>query len=156
MFRRIDTVFVRVRNLDEAVAWYTQHLGLEVRWRHPGVACLNLGETPLTLLETGEAFHPVEEAPFNFYAPDIEAELEDQRQQTTVLQNNAEFFFQAGLTDEAALNSACSEASTTSSWMPTPHTFCLEPKAVHSMYVAALTFLPPFSPVALVVMACSL
>lgn len=83
-------------------------------------------------------------------------ELEDQRQQTTVLQNNAEFFFQAGLTDEAALNSACSEASTTSSWMPTPHTFCLEPKAVHSMYVAALTFLPPFSPVALVVMACSL
>ncbi|MBO2518606.1 MULTISPECIES: VOC family protein [Limnochorda] len=73
MFRRIDTVFVRVRNLDEAVAWYTQHLGLEVRWRHPGVACLNLGETPLTLLEAGEAFHPVEEAPFNFYAPDIEA-----------------------------------------------------------------------------------
>lgn len=31
MFRRIDTVFLRVPNLDEAVAWYTEHLGLTER-----------------------------------------------------------------------------------------------------------------------------
>lgn len=73
MFRRIDTVFLRVPNLDEAVAWYTEHLGLTERWRRPGVACLNLGETPLTLLEVKDGFRPAEEPPFNFYVQDIDA-----------------------------------------------------------------------------------
>lgn len=73
MFRRVDTVFVRVRNLDEALGWYTEHLGLAVRWRQDGVACLSLGETPLTLLEVRDGFRPAQEAPFNLYAPDIEA-----------------------------------------------------------------------------------
>lgn len=73
MFRRIDTVFVRVRNLDDAVTWYTEKLGLRLRWRQPGVACLNVSETPLTLLEASDDFVPAAEAPFNFYTDDIEA-----------------------------------------------------------------------------------
>ncbi len=73
MFRRIDTVFLRVRNLEKAIDWYTRELGLTLRWKQPGLACLNLGETPLTLMEVAEGFVPVTEAPFNFYAPDIEA-----------------------------------------------------------------------------------
>nr|MBO2471919.1 hypothetical protein [Bacillota bacterium] len=72
MFRRIDTVFLRVRNLDDAVAWYTEKLGLALKWRQPGLACLGLGETPLTLLEAADEFVPAEEPPFNFYAADIE------------------------------------------------------------------------------------
>ena len=72
MFRRIDTVFLRVRNLDAALAWYTEHLGLTVRWRQPGVGCLNVAETPLTLLEATDGFTPASEPTFNFYAADID------------------------------------------------------------------------------------
>lgn len=73
LFKRIDTVFFRVRNLEAAVAWYTGHLGLSLRWQVEGYACLNLAETPLTLVEAGEGFTPVAHAAFNFYAADIDA-----------------------------------------------------------------------------------
>lgn len=72
MFSRIDTVFLRVRNLEKALGWYTEQLGLTVRWRQPGLACLNLGETPLTLIEVTEGFSSVPEPTFNFYAADID------------------------------------------------------------------------------------
>lgn len=79
MFSRIDTVFLRVRNLEEALAWYTEQLGLTLRWKQPGLGCLDLGEapkrgeTPLTLIEVTEGFSPSTEAAFNFYAADVEA-----------------------------------------------------------------------------------
>lgn len=53
------------------------------------------------------------------------------------------------LTELAALNNAIKDAWTTSSWIPTPHTLSLLLDAVHSIYVAAFTSLPP-------PMACSL
>lgn len=73
LFKRIDTIFFRVRNLDAAVAWYTETLGLTLRWQVEGYACLNLAETPLTLVEAADDFAPVAHATFNFYATDIEA-----------------------------------------------------------------------------------
>ncbi|MFZ5814951.1 MAG: VOC family protein [Bacillota bacterium] len=72
LFKRIDTVFFPVRNLEAAVSWYTETLGLSLRWKVEGYACLNLAETPLTLVERGDAFTPVTHATFNFYAADID------------------------------------------------------------------------------------
>lgn len=53
--------------------WYVQELGLSLRWKVEGYACLNLAETPLTLVERGDEFTPVTQATFNFYAADIDA-----------------------------------------------------------------------------------
>jgi catechol 2,3-dioxygenase-like lactoylglutathione lyase family enzyme len=84
LFTRIDTVFLPVRDVSRAAAWYRDTLGLGLLWEQPGVACLKMGETPLTLLqhrfpgvlepgpEDGE-FRPLSDLSFNFYAPDIEA-----------------------------------------------------------------------------------
>jgi len=73
VFKRIDTVFFPVRNLDAAIGWYSKHLGLTLRWKAEGYACFDLAETPLTLVEKGSAFTPVTDASFNFYAADIDS-----------------------------------------------------------------------------------
>lgn len=77
LFRRVDTVFLPVRDLDKAVAWYTEHLGLTLRWQHGNYAALNVAETPLTLYQPEGEYRPIKEhMPFNFYSPDIEAARE--------------------------------------------------------------------------------
>jgi catechol 2,3-dioxygenase-like lactoylglutathione lyase family enzyme len=52
LFKRIDTVFLHVKQFDQAIEWYVQKLGFTLRWRHDegGYAALNIGETPLTLV----------------------------------------------------------------------------------------------------------
>lgn len=72
LVKRIDTVFLPVRNLEAAIAWYTEKLGLNLRWKVQGYAAMNVSETPLTLVET-ESFTPAPYCLFNFYAPDIRA-----------------------------------------------------------------------------------
>lgn len=72
LFKRIDTVFLPVKDLGRAIEWYTATLGLELRWRHGNYAALNVSETPLTLYEPDD-FRPVGNAGFNFYVTDIEA-----------------------------------------------------------------------------------
>jgi catechol 2,3-dioxygenase-like lactoylglutathione lyase family enzyme len=72
LFARIDTVFVRVRDLDAAARWYGETFDLEERFRSDWIVVLNLGETPLTLLKSDqEPFTPASEAHFNFYVPDV-------------------------------------------------------------------------------------
>lgn len=74
MFKRVDTVFLPVRDLDRAIAWYTQTLGLTLRWRQANYAAINVGETALTLYQPEAEFAPVTgHAPFNFYASDVDA-----------------------------------------------------------------------------------
>ncbi|MBL0387155.1 VOC family protein [Tumebacillus sp. ITR2] len=75
LFERIDTVFLQVKTLDEAIPWYQENLGFELRWRQGGHACMNVAETPLTLWETpsGEAHTPHPYLAFNFYIKDLEA-----------------------------------------------------------------------------------
>lgn len=77
LFKRIDTVFLRIRDLEAALAWYTRHLQVTLRWKVEGYACLNLAETPLTLVEATDQFEPVKHATFNFYAPDIDQAYHD-------------------------------------------------------------------------------
>lgn len=71
LFKRIDTVFLPVRDIDAAIAWYTETLGLTLRWKSANYAALNLAETPLTLYQP-ERFTPVDAVPFNFYSPDAD------------------------------------------------------------------------------------
>jgi catechol-2,3-dioxygenase len=73
LFKRIDTVFLKVKNFEKAIKWYSDVLGFSVRWVHEegGYAALEIGETPLTLVRANENFKPVMEAYFNFYVPDL-------------------------------------------------------------------------------------
>lgn len=77
LFKRIDTVFLKVKDFDKAIDWYTTVLGFSVRWVHQdgGYAALNIGETPLTLVKAGEGEELPKKSPisFNFYSPNIEA-----------------------------------------------------------------------------------
>ncbi|WP_084028915.1 VOC family protein [Bacillus sp. J33] len=76
MFKRIDTVFLPVRDFNKAIDWYTTVLGFPARWRDDqgGYAALEAGETPLTLVRTPEEIPANKDShmPFNFYADDIE------------------------------------------------------------------------------------
>lgn len=83
LLTRIDTVFLPVRRLAEAIAWYQTHLGWPVAWQNEAIAILQTeGGTPVTLLQhrfpglpevpADEAFEPADRIAFNFLAPDIE------------------------------------------------------------------------------------
>lgn len=73
LFKRIDTVFLNVKDFEGAIKWYSEVLGFTVRWvqEEGGYAALEIGETPLTLVRATEEFKPVEEAFFNFFVPDL-------------------------------------------------------------------------------------
>lgn len=73
--KRIDTVFLRVQNLEKSVKWYTDVLGLKLRWENltNRYAAFDVGETALTLYETpGTAIIPNNDHLFNFFVEDIE------------------------------------------------------------------------------------
>lgn len=70
MFKRIDTVFVYVRNLAESVQWYREVLGLEVGLEYQGYVAFKLGETYLTLIENGSQINH-EFSAFNFFVEDV-------------------------------------------------------------------------------------
>ena len=42
---RIDTVFVQVSYLDYSIKWYSEILGLTLRWNWSGYAAFTLGDT---------------------------------------------------------------------------------------------------------------
>lgn len=69
MFKRIDTVFVYVRNIEASVKWYREILGLEVGLDYPGYVAFKLGETYLTLIENENQINHVFSA-FNFFVED--------------------------------------------------------------------------------------
>jgi catechol 2,3-dioxygenase-like lactoylglutathione lyase family enzyme len=80
---RIDTVFLPVRRLADAVEWYRTHLGWPLVWQDDAIAIFQPeGGTPLTLLQhrypgfvevpEGESFEPVRQVGFNLFAPDLE------------------------------------------------------------------------------------
>jgi catechol 2,3-dioxygenase-like lactoylglutathione lyase family enzyme len=75
LFQRIDTVFIKVRDLDKAVEWYTKILGLKLRWKNDegGYAAIEMGGAPITFVveKDSEKFKPYEDAPFIIYARDI-------------------------------------------------------------------------------------
>ncbi len=75
LFKRIDTVFLKVMDLDQAINWYTKVLGFTLRWRmdEGGYAALNISETPLTLVQVPRdtEFTPTTFSSFNFYVSDI-------------------------------------------------------------------------------------
>lgn len=83
LFSRVDTVFLPVRALDTASAWYRQVLGWEVVWSSDCIAILRAGETAFTLVQhaypgmaeapEGFVFRPREEIAFNLHAPDLDA-----------------------------------------------------------------------------------
>ena len=72
LLTRIDTVFLEVNNLAEAIKWYSETLSLTMRWNKNGYAAFNVGETALTLVQSEQVI-PAKHSPFNFFTPDIEA-----------------------------------------------------------------------------------
>ncbi|NMO14388.1 VOC family protein [Pyxidicoccus fallax] len=74
LFKRVDTVFIPVRDLKDAIGWYTWALGFTLRWQSGNYAALNAGETAVTLHQPEGEHRPFgDHAPLNFYASDIEA-----------------------------------------------------------------------------------
>ncbi|MBZ4423064.1 VOC family protein [Myxococcus sp. RHSTA-1-4] len=74
LFKRVDTVFIPVRGLKDAIGWYTWALGFTLRWHAGNYAALNAGETAVTLYQPEGELRPFTgHAPLNFYASDIEA-----------------------------------------------------------------------------------
>lgn len=78
MFARIDTVFLHVKDFQNAIQWYESVLDFEVRWKNEegGYCALNIGETPLTLVRSKEVVNPSDNCLFNFYTADIEKAYE--------------------------------------------------------------------------------
>jgi catechol 2,3-dioxygenase-like lactoylglutathione lyase family enzyme len=78
LFKRIDTVFLEVTDMDRSIKWYTEVLGFNLRWyvQETGYAAINIGETPLTLVKANEV-KPATYSPFNFYTPDINKAYEE-------------------------------------------------------------------------------
>ena len=72
LLTRIDTVFLEVNDLAEAIKWYSETLSLTMRWSKNGYAAFSVGETALTLVQSEQVI-PAKHSPFNFFTPDIEA-----------------------------------------------------------------------------------
>ncbi|MBM6616427.1 VOC family protein [Bacillus suaedaesalsae] len=74
LFKRIDTVFLKVIDFDKAIDWYCTVLDFTLRWKDEkgGYAALNIGETPLTLVRSSDKAKGTN-VTFNFFSPDIEA-----------------------------------------------------------------------------------
>ncbi|WP_404349240.1 VOC family protein [Sutcliffiella horikoshii] len=72
LFKRIDTVFLEVTNMERSIGWYTEVLGFSVRWHdvENGYAAIEMGETPLTLVRA-EKVTPGTHCLLNFYSADI-------------------------------------------------------------------------------------
>ncbi len=76
IFKRIDTVFVKVKNLEKASEWYETVMGFESTWKDiaGGYVSFAVGETALTLARVpeGEELKVSETPAFNFYASDVQ------------------------------------------------------------------------------------
>ncbi|WP_226683021.1 VOC family protein [Sutcliffiella horikoshii] len=72
LFKRIDTVFLEVTDMEKSIGWYTDVLGFSVRWHdvENGYAAIEMGETPLTLVRA-EKVTPGSHCLLNFYSSDI-------------------------------------------------------------------------------------
>ncbi|KMJ57350.1 hypothetical protein AB685_17850 [Bacillus sp. LL01] len=72
LFKRIDTVFLEVTDMERSINWYTEVLGFSVRWHdvENGYAAIEVGETPLTLVHA-EKVTPASHCLLNFYSSDI-------------------------------------------------------------------------------------
>lgn len=69
--KRIDTVFLEVSDLDYSINWYTEVLGLTLRWNRNGYAAFTVGETSLTLVKSKDVI-PAKHYPFNFCTINID------------------------------------------------------------------------------------
>jgi predicted enzyme related to lactoylglutathione lyase len=72
LFKRIDTVFLEVTDMEKSIKWYTEVLGFSIRWydKQNGYAAIDIGETPLTLVSAREVA-PASHCLLNFYSSDI-------------------------------------------------------------------------------------
>ncbi|CCV63836.1 predicted glyoxalase/bleomycin resistance protein/dioxygenase [Alteracholeplasma palmae J233] len=69
MFKRIDTAFVYVSNMEASVNWYKEILGLKVALDYPGYVSFKLGETYLTLIQNKDQINQ-KFSTFNFFVDD--------------------------------------------------------------------------------------
>lgn len=76
MLERIDTVCMKVNNVQRASDWYEEHLGFEVVFRGEGYRILHVGDkgVPLTI-EEGEGANKEGNYPI-FYSNDIKETYE--------------------------------------------------------------------------------
>lgn len=75
IFKRIDTVFVKVKNLEKSSEWYEMVMGFHLTWSDMagGYVSFAVGETALTLVQIPEELElkVSESSTFNFYVSDV-------------------------------------------------------------------------------------
>ena len=73
LFKRVDTIFLPVVDIQNTYDWYVDTLGFSKGWQAPNgdYRTLVIGETSLTLYQAEESsIVRAEHAAFNFFAPD--------------------------------------------------------------------------------------
>ncbi|GAA4726472.1 VOC family protein [Brevibacillus fulvus] len=76
LLQRIDSVFLVVKEFEKAITWYSETLGLEIRFRNNAIAAFNVGSsdnTALTLVNADVLAEGEVHPQFNFFTEDIEA-----------------------------------------------------------------------------------
>ncbi|MFC4410471.1 VOC family protein [Chungangia koreensis] len=79
MFKRIDTVFLPVKNISSAIEWYKEKCSFRLRWYHEegGYAAMDIGDgkTAFTLVRSDQmgGQKPSMHEWFNLYTADAKA-----------------------------------------------------------------------------------
>lgn len=103
MFKRIDTIFLPVKDTHRSIEWYEENCGFTLRWHDEenGYAAMDIGngETAFTLVRNSlmGAGRPAEHECFNLYTADIHGthqQMLDAGVEATPIQSggNVEFF----------------------------------------------------------------
>lgn len=60
MFKKIETVFIPTKKIDECVKWYTEKLDVSVKWKYETAVAFKIGETDITIVEEQETLKELE------------------------------------------------------------------------------------------------
>lgn len=69
LIKRVETVFIRVSDIEKSSAWYKSVLQLDIKWGKEGMAAFKLGETDITIMQ--QELDITKDVTFNLLVNDI-------------------------------------------------------------------------------------